>query len=555
MKRLIIAGAIAWAFCFLVTSSEAAPKVTMKKGLVDGHYYKWIGKGKRFTVCTNISRERCEYLVNYLDWAYSAMVSQFDAKNRTLYEKKWEAEFLKNGVNTGRKTKDGFDIIHFKDRSPKEVKGYSHKKKGQNIVFFPATKKRAAKRLYFYDRCVSGRRCIIKYAADAAEAKRIIQASPFSRTVGISDGKRAFFKPDYGVVLVDKSKVSQRPFFKTLDTAVHESCHYMFEFSSFTHPIWFNEGYCYYLKVGPDRKIYPGAPRLDFLQRIRKARKKKQFMTLEHLVNLKTETFRKSGREGLYYAASWSLFSYLNSDASGKKKNFYQFYNRLRNGVDPTEAFTATFKIKDLERKWLAWCDFQLDRLLKKYVDYFDKNGDGKADLFHVYSGGYRRYIKIDADFNGRPDYFEERYPNGKTKSIIKDKTGDGKGNLFNEFDDKGQIIKVKIDRNKDTVLDYYAYYKNGKLSKVSLDQNHDRKIDQVSYYKAGVKVEARLDTNKDGRVDQWLYFKKKVRVEARLDTNKDGKVDEWVYYKDKKVSKRLIDTDHDGKWDKKLNR
>lgn len=555
MKKLITWIAPMLALAVASSPAFAGSKVNVKKGIVDGHYYKWIGEGKRFTICTNVSRERCVYLVNYLDWAYSAMSSQFDAGNRDRYEKKWETEFLKKGVKTGRKTKDGYDVVHFKGKSPKEVKGYSNKKKGQNIVYFPAAEGRKAKRLYFYDRCLTGRRCVIKYAANAAEAKRIINASPLSKTVGISDGKRAFFKPDYGVVLVDKSQVNQLPFFKTLDTAVHESCHYMFEFSSFTHPVWFNEGYCYYLKVGPDRKIRAGAPRLDFLKRIRKARKEKKFMTLDHLVNLTTQTFRKSGREGLYYAASWSLFSYLNSDASGKKKNFYEFYNRLRNGVEPTKAFSETFKIKDLERKWLAWCDFQLDRLLKKHVAYFDKNSDGKADVLHVYSNGYKRYIKIDGDFNGRPDYFEERYPNGKTKSIIKDKTGDGKGNFFNEFDKKGQIVKVMIDRNKDKKIDYYAYYENGKVAKIRLDQNKDGKIDQISYYKKGIKYEARLDTNHNGRIDQWLLFKNKVCVEARLDTNMNGKVNEWIYYSGKKVIKRLIDTNHDGKWDKKLNR
>ena len=546
LKISVILGAL-----FVCQSSFAGPKVTVKKGLVDGHYYKWIGVGKYFTICTNVSRKRCVYLVNYLDWAYPAMTSQFDATNRGRYEKKWEVEFLKNGVKTGKKTKDGFDVVHFKGKSPKEVKGYSNAKKGLNIVYFPEKKKR----LYFYDRCVKGRRCVIKYAVDGKEGKRIIKASPFSRTVGISDGKRAFFKPDYGVILVDKSKVNQLPFFRTVDTAVHESCHYMFEFASFTHPVWFNEGYCYYLKVGPDRKIKAGAPRLDFLKRIRKARKENKFMTLDHLINLTTATFRKSGREGLYYAASWSLFSYLNSDASGKKKDFYQFYNRLRNGIDPTKAFSDTFKIKNLERKWLAWCDFQLDRLLKKHVAYFDRNGDGKADSFHIYANGYKRYVRRDKDFNGKADYFEELYPNGKLKSLIKDKTGDGKGNFFNNFDKNGQIVKVMIDRNKDKILDYYADYVNGKLAKIKLDKNYDKKIDQVNYYVKGVKKEARLDTNGDGRIDQWLYFKKGICVEARLDTNKNGKVNEWIYYAGKKVTKRLIDTNHDGKWDKKLKR
>lgn len=475
-------------------------KLNSRKGLVDGHYYRWIYEGKRFIVCTNAGEQRGRELTKYLEWTYRAMAMQFDSRHRDRYEKMWEVNFLRWGRPTKRRTRSGADEYLFR-RGGKRALGFRNKGTGwSQIVFLPEKR-----RLSFHRRNVAGRKLLIHYAATEQEAKLIVRAYEPTRvkTAGLKLS-RSFFTPDFGILLVDKSATAKRPFFKTLDTAVHETCHYMFEFSSFTKPVWFNEGYCYFLQVSPDRRLIPGGMRFNFLDLISKARKSKSLMPLAQLVAIGHREFRKDPkRETLLYAESWALFSYLNSKASGLQRSFLKFYNEMRAGKDATKAFLGSFDLKRLEKRWLAWCEFQLKRLANKHVELFDNNSDGKADRVIQFSKGYARFIRIDSDYNGRIDFWMERYRSGKPLKRAWDRDGDGKPERWKLSNPAGETI-----------------------------------------------IESR-DTNKDGRADRWFYLLKGKVQRARSDRNFDGKPDLWLSFRKGKISSRLFDNDFDGKVDK----
>lgn len=484
----------------LMPEAARAQGAKVRSGTVDGYYYKWIVEGRRFVVCTNVSEDRGRYLCRYLDWAYKSMSQQFDVPRRGEFEKRWEINFFRWGKKTGRRTRNGFEVLRFAVEGQR-ANGFVHRQTGEHQVMFLPSKRV----LRFYDRMLEGRKCIVHYAADKKEEGLIRKAFPQSRTIGVEANGRSFFSPRFGILLVDRSRAFKRPFYVTVDTAVHEACHYMFGFASFTKPVWFNEGYCYYLQVDAERKLTAGAPRYDMLKAIHEARLAKTMVGLDKLIGLTHKEFRREkSAEYLFYCASWSLFAFLNSEASGQRQRFYDFYNAMRGGADPDKAFRKTFKIPELERKWLAWCAFQYKTAAAKHTEEYDRNADGETDHWVVITRGKVEWKRSDKDFDGRVDLWIRLHPNGERALWAADKDGNGKPDLWNLHDEKGRLTCVSSDKNK------------------------------------------------DGKPDTWaLYNDKKVKTELRWDSDFDGKVDQWAYLKKGKVVRRLIDTNRDGKWDK----
>ena len=429
-------------------SGVASAQVTQSSGKVDGHYYKWIFDGPRFKVCTNISKEKGEYLSAYLEWAYSAMAAQFDTANRSLYLKKWEVNFEHWKQGPPAKTRTGNQVIY-------DLKGgarvWQDQGNGWHYIELPNKQEYS-----WHERTLEKNRLIVHYVADEKEDRLVRNAFKSQLDLGSEYG-RAFFMDRFGVLLVDKT-YKTFTFDKTVDTAVHEACHYMFSFSSFVQPVWFNEGYCYYLYVDPEYNLAAGTPRFDFLKRIREAREKRTYIPISKLITFTHEDFRKSpDHESLSYAESWALFSYLNSEASGFRNQFYTWYNRMRNGEDPTKTFHTVFNVSDLERKLLAWCDFQLNQLLNSYADVWDSNKDGTPDYYDVYEGGYLKYTIRDTTGNNQIDFWRENWPNGNPKTKAWDEDGNGQPEFWNYCDESGKCNKVGTDTNGDGQADKFG--------------------------------------------------------------------------------------------------
>jgi antitoxin component YwqK of YwqJK toxin-antitoxin module len=141
--------------------------------------------------------------------------------------------------------------------------------------------------------------------------------------------------------------------------------------------------------------------------------------------------------------------------------------------------------------------------------------------------------LKFDVNGDNRPDI----------RKYVREKT-DASGHV------EDVVVRKEIDLNNDGKIDVWRYYdEKGELVKERLDLDFDGLIDCTIYYKSGVVEHKEYDTNFDGKPDLWKYYNEKgqlARVEA--DRNHDGKVDYWEYWENGKLDRIGYDTNGDGK-------
>jgi hypothetical protein len=106
------------------------------------------------------------------------------------------------------------------------------------------------------------------------------------------------------------------------------------------------------------------------------------------------------------------------------------------------------------------------------------------------------------------------------------DSNNDGEADQWYEVS-AGQIEKVSMDRNFDTVIDYNVEYDLGhrKLYE-EMDFNHDGRMDDFYYYDAGKLIRQEIDTNYDGAVDVWVYLDGIYILKYEMDNDFDGSID-----------------------------
>ena len=106
------------------------------------------------------------------------------------------------------------------------------------------------------------------------------------------------------------------------------------------------------------------------------------------------------------------------------------------------------------------------------------------------------------------------------------DSNSDGKADQWYELS-AGQIEKVSMDRNFDTVIDYNVEYDLGhqKLYE-EMDFNHDGRMDDFYYYEDGKLVRQEIDSNFDGAVDVWVYLDGMYILKYEMDSDFDGNID-----------------------------
>jgi hypothetical protein len=106
------------------------------------------------------------------------------------------------------------------------------------------------------------------------------------------------------------------------------------------------------------------------------------------------------------------------------------------------------------------------------------------------------------------------------------DSNNDGQADQWYQMS-AGQIEKVSMDRNFDTVIDYIVEYGLGhKKLYEELDFNHDGQMDDFYYYEDGKLVRQEIDSNFDGAVDLWVYLDGMYILKYEMDSDYDGSVD-----------------------------
>ena len=107
------------------------------------------------------------------------------------------------------------------------------------------------------------------------------------------------------------------------------------------------------------------------------------------------------------------------------------------------------------------------------------------------------------------------------------------------------------VDSNRDGQADQWYEMNNGQIEKVSMDRNFDTVIDyNVEYDLGHRKLYEEMDFNHDGQMDDFYYFEEGKLVRQEIDSNFDGAIDVWVYLDGMYILKYEIDSDFDGNID-----
>jgi hypothetical protein len=109
-----------------------------------------------------------------------------------------------------------------------------------------------------------------------------------------------------------------------------------------------------------------------------------------------------------------------------------------------------------------------------------DVNGDGLADLRHVYNGRVEACTEIDLNFDGHVD-------------------------LTRLFDTSGTVAYEQFDLDFDGKLDQQSFYTGGKLARKELDTNFDRMVDTWVWCDGPYLGRLERDRHHAGRVDTWM--------------------------------------------------
>ncbi len=102
----------------------------------------------------------------------------------------------------------------------------------------------------------------------------------------------------------------------------------------------------------------------------------------------------------------------------------------------------------------------------------FDFDRDGKIDLAKHFKN--KIVIKTESSFNhdGKTDVVNNY--DEQTGKLVQRIQSDGKTNIWQYFDDKGELRLKEIDRNSDKKPDMFIHYRNGIAVKTEVDVNYD---------------------------------------------------------------------------------
>jgi hypothetical protein len=89
------------------------------------------------------------------------------------------------------------------------------------------------------------------------------------------------------------------------------------------------------------------------------------------------------------------------------------------------------------------------------------------------------------------------------------DRNGDGRPDVWQDYDDRGQPTEVRIDTNFDGRSDVQEYYDHGRLVRRESDRNFDDRIDLVEEFDAATHEHVRsvVDCDYDGAADLLVLF------------------------------------------------
>jgi hypothetical protein len=162
----------------------------------------------------------------------------------------------------------------------------------------------------------------------------------------------------------------------------------------------------------------------------------------------------------------------------------------------PAEAAIAVQSIPDLQP------------LPGEKVAAFDPGHTGRPTLWKytvVVGEGQERVVRKERDLNGdgKIDIWEAYDEDGNVSKQVCDLDFDGKPDLVVTYE-KGLLVKKELAPGFDGMARTVAYFENGKLVRKERDRSGAGKIDTWEYYENGELDRIGYDDDGDGQVDRW---------------------------------------------------
>ncbi len=137
-----------------------------------------------------------------------------------------------------------------------------------------------------------------------------------------------------------------------------------------------------------------------------------------------------------------------------------------------------------------------------------DVGGHGKTDLWKysiLVAEGQERLVRKERDLNG-----------------------DGKVDVWEAYDEDGNVSKQAYDLDFDGVPDLVISYEKGQLVRKEYAPGFDGMARTTAYFEKGKLVRKERDTRGTGKVDTWEYWENGELDRVGVDLDGDGEVDRW---------------------------
>ncbi len=154
--------------------------------------------------------------------------------------------------------------------------------------------------------------------------------------------------------------------------------------------------------------------------------------------------------------------------------------------------------------------DGRCDRAGKR-LEELDLNGDGKTDVWKLYSktieAGTQVSVlsckEVDVNFDGRKD-------------------------MWIHFDQSGDKVLEEFDLDFDGKIDLWVIYKGGKKVREEMDTTFDGRPDLFRFYEGDKLVRIERSSKQNGKIDTWEFYEGGKLDRIGYDTAGMGKPDRW---------------------------
>jgi hypothetical protein len=154
-----------------------------------------------------------------------------------------------------------------------------------------------------------------------------------------------------------------------------------------------------------------------------------------------------------------------------------------------------------------------------------DVNGDGRANIRHVFDGPRELCAEVDLNFDGRVDITRIYGDDGKLAREQHDFDFDGRLDQM-AFYEAGVLVRKQLDTNFDSLSDTWVWCSGPMIARLERDRRHSGQVDTWEEYQSGRLSAVRYDHNNDGKVDRWETYKDGLLTEYSGDMDLDGKPD-----------------------------